>query len=54
MQAGATDTPASLSLFADLGSSLTYTRSLTTAERRYRYRTLETTLPLRNNLLWTS
>lgn len=54
VQAGATDTPASLSLFADLGSSLTYTRSLTTAERRYRYRTLETTIPLRNNLLWTS
>lgn len=52
VQAGSADTPASLSLFADLGASLTYTRSLTTAERRYRYRTLETTIPVRNNLFW--
>lgn len=49
----ATDTPASLTLFGDLGASLTYTRSLSSAERKYRYRTMEITIPLRNNLLVT-
>lgn len=43
--------PASLSLFSDLGSTLAFTRSLTTAERKYRYRTVEATVPVRNNLL---
>jgi type IV pilus assembly protein PilW len=49
----ATDTPAALTLFGDLGASLTYTRSLSSSERQYRYRTMETTVPLRNNLLVT-
>ena len=43
--------PAALTLFADLGSALTYTRTLGSAERSYRYRTLESTIPLRNSLL---
>lgn len=49
--ASATATPAtSLTLFSDLGdSSLTYTRALAGAEQQYRYRTLEATIPLRNN-----
>lgn len=44
-------TPAtSLTLFSDLGDSkLTYTRALEGAEQQYRYRTLEATIPLRNN-----
>ena len=44
-------TPAtSLTLFSDLGDSkLTYTRALAGAEQQYRYRTLEATIPLRNN-----
>jgi type IV pilus assembly protein PilW len=46
-------TPASsLTLFSDLGDpTLTYTRPLAAAERQYRYRTLEATIPLRNNSL---
>ena len=49
--ASGTATPAtSLTLFSDLGdSSLTYTRALAGAEQQYRYRTLEATIPLRNN-----
>lgn len=43
--------PASLSLFADLGSTVTFTRSLATAERAYRYRTAEATIPLRNTMM---
>jgi type IV pilus assembly protein PilW len=43
--------PASLTLFSDLGSTLQYTRTLSSTERKYRYRTFETTIPLRNNLL---
>jgi type IV pilus assembly protein PilW len=43
--------PPQLTLFADLGSSLTLTRTLSSDEQRYSYRTLETTVPLRNNLL---
>lgn len=47
---GSTVAPASLKLFADLGTALTFTRTLSTAEQRYRYRTLESTIPLRNLL----
>ena len=49
--ASATATPATaLTLFSDLGdSTLTYTRALAPAEQQYRYRTLEATIPLRNN-----
>lgn len=40
-----------LILFSDLGDDLTYTRPLQGAEQNYRYRTLETTIPLRNAML---
>jgi len=41
-----------LTLFSDLGSSLTYTRSLAAdTEQHYRYRTVELTIPLRNPLM---
>jgi type IV pilus assembly protein PilW len=47
-----------LTLFSDLGSTLTYTRTLKTdtedatrRERHYRYRTVELTIPLRNPLM---
>lgn len=43
--------PASLTLFSDLGAGLTYTRNLTAAERVFRYRVLESTIPLRNAML---
>lgn len=43
--------PETLTLFSDLGSSLTRTLTLTKAERLYRYRTLEATVPLRNLLI---
>ena len=46
--------PASLTLFSDLGSGLTYTRDLTNDERKFRYRVVETTIPVRNNLLLPS
>ena len=49
-QSGQPVSPASLSMFADLGT-LAYTRSLASAERNYRYRVVETTIPLRNLLL---
>jgi type IV pilus assembly protein PilW len=39
-----------LKLFADLGDDLQHTRKLSAEERRYRYRTLESTIPVRNNL----
>lgn len=42
--------PASLSMFADV-LGLTYTRNLTTAERAFRYRVVESTIPLRNAML---
>jgi len=45
-------------LFSDLGSALTYTRTLKTdaqdatrLEQHYRYRTVELTIPLRNPLM---
>lgn len=40
-----------LTLFADLGTGLTYTRPLAGNEQNFRYRTIETTIPLRNSLL---
>lgn len=40
-----------LTLFSDLGSELTYTRALKGAERNYRYRIVEATIPLRNAML---
>lgn len=40
----------SLKLFADLGA-LVRERALSNDERRFRYRTLEATIPLRNNML---
>ena len=46
--------PSALTLFSDLadsaGNALTYTRTLTTAEQNFRYRTIESTIPIRNNL----
>ncbi|GAA4031303.1 hypothetical protein GCM10022212_32320 [Actimicrobium antarcticum] len=44
-------TPGPLALFSDLGATLKYTRTLATAEQNFRYRTIETTIPLRNVLL---
>lgn len=49
-QSGQPVSPAALSMFADLGT-LAYTRSLGSDERNYRYRVVETTIPLRNMLL---
>jgi type IV pilus assembly protein PilW len=43
--------PAKLELFSDLGSTLAFTRALDSTEQHYRYRTIEATIPLRNNLL---
>jgi len=40
-----------LTLFSNLGSSLAVTRTLTGAELYYRYRTVESTIPVRNNFL---
>jgi type IV pilus assembly protein PilW len=43
---------AKLELFSDINSgALTYSRTLTGDEQTYRYRTIEATIPLRNNLL---
>ena len=43
--------PATLTLFSDLATALQATRTLTTAERQLRWRSLEFTVPLRNALL---
>lgn len=43
--------PSSLTLFSDLGTTLTQTRDLSTDEQHYRYRTIEVTVPLRNVLM---
>jgi type IV pilus assembly protein PilW len=46
--------PASLQLFADLPTTAApqpFTRTLTNDERHYRYRTIESTIPVRNALL---
>jgi type IV pilus assembly protein PilW len=45
----ATVAPAALTLFSDLG--MTYTRTLSAAEQLYRYRTIESTIPIRNSML---
>lgn len=46
-----TVSPTSMSLFGDLGTDLTYTRTFTADERRLRWRSLDFTVPLRNVLL---
>ena len=43
--------PATLTLFQDLDPALQQTRTLTAAERQYRHRVVESTIPLRNLLL---
>lgn len=43
--------PETLTLFSDLDAGLQQTRTLTTAERNYRHRITEVTVPLRNVLL---
>jgi type IV pilus assembly protein PilW len=40
-----------LQLFTDLDDTLKFSRTLSSTEQSYRYRTLEATIPLRNNLL---
>jgi len=40
-----------ITLFSDLGAPFTYTRTLNAAEKNFRYRTIELTIPLRNSLL---
>jgi len=40
-----------LTLFSDLGASFTYSRPLAASEQNFRYRVIETTVPLRNPLL---
>lgn len=46
-----TSTPDSLELFSDLGEGLAYKRELKGDELKYRYRTTDATLVLRNNLV---
>lgn len=43
--------PAALTLFPDADAGLPYQVDLTGDARRFRYRTLDTTIPLRNNLI---
>ncbi|PXW96260.1 type IV pilus assembly protein PilW [Sphaerotilus hippei] len=43
--------PASLTLFSDLGSTLTHTRTLSSTEQQYRYQTVDLTIPLVNTIL---
>jgi type IV pilus assembly protein PilW len=45
--------PATVTLFSDIGGATppTYTRTFTATERQYRYRTIETTIPVRNAML---
>jgi type IV pilus assembly protein PilW len=44
-------TGSTLTLFSDLGTDLTYTRTLTSGEQKLRWRSLEFTVPLRNVML---
>ena len=46
-----TVSPASITLFTDLGSTLAYTLTISGDNTRYRYRTVEITVPLRNAML---
>ena len=47
-----TSTPTTLTLVSDLADEgLAHTRTLTDSEQKYRYRTMEATLVLRNNLM---
>ncbi len=49
-EASAVTTSNTLTLFSDLAaSSLSYTRTLSGSELNYRYRTVEATIPIRNN-----
>ncbi len=43
--------PSQVTLFSDLGTTLTYTRTLTTGERSFRYRTVDFTVPIVNTVL---
>jgi type IV pilus assembly protein PilW len=43
-------TPGPITLFSDLGSSLSYSRVLAASEQHYRYRTLDLTIPIQNTL----
>lgn len=43
--------PASLTLFPDLNSAVQLTRTFASGEKKYRYRTVETTIPLRNQIM---
>jgi type IV pilus assembly protein PilW len=47
-------TSASVTLFPDLSSSLQYTRSFSGDAKKYRYRTMEMTIPLRNTIMVSS
>ncbi len=47
-------TTGTLSLFSDIGSPFTYTRTFVGSEQNYRYRTIEATIPIRNAMLLTS
>ncbi|MDQ6681015.1 MAG: PilW family protein [Pseudomonadota bacterium] len=42
--------PTTLTLFSDLGNALQQTRTITGSDTRYRFRTIELTIPLRNVL----
>jgi type IV pilus assembly protein PilW len=45
-----TSTPDTLSMFGDLeNGTITFTRTMSAAEKLYRYRVIETTIPVRNN-----
>jgi len=53
-----TSTQSSITLFSDIDAAssppttkVTYTRNLTDAERLYRYRTIEATIPIRNSMM---
>ena len=43
--------PPTLTLFQDMDPALQQTRTLTAAERQFRHRVVETTIPLRNILM---
>lgn len=43
--------PAQIQLFTDLGAALTFTRSFTATQRAFRYRVVESTIPVRNTLI---